>query len=218
MLNPDASKRITIPKALEHQWFKKFTLKTEVQNKQLQDLYNNIISLKTDPKLFFQHATFAYIVHHLAKKEDIQDIRKFFLHFDTMGLGTLTHDQILGGLKEISKRYKNGEEKLREILNFLDQGKTGMIEYEGNITYYKYNLINIIILEFIRSFIDKKKLLTEEYINTTFMLFTKSENKKMSPLEFKTILGINVNFSEKMWETIIKEIDKNGDGQVRIKL
>jgi len=218
MLNPDASKRITIPKALEHQWFKNFSLKTEVQIKPLEDLYNNIISLKTDPKLFFQHATFAYIVHHLAKKEDIEDIRKIFLHFDTMGLGTLTHDQILGGLKEITKKYKNGDKELREILNFLDQAKTGMIEYEGNITYYKYNLINIIIIEFIRSFIDKKKLLTEEYINTTFMLFTKSENKKMSPLEFKTILGINVNFSEKMWEMIIKEIDQNGDGQVRIKL
>lgn len=71
-----------------------------------------------------------------------------------------------------------------------------------------------ICIEFIRSFIDKKKLLTEEYIETTFKLFTKNENKNMSPIEFKTILGINVNFSEKMWDSIIKEIDINGDGQI----
>ena len=46
------------------------------------------------------------------------------------------------------------------------------------------------------------------------MLFTKNENRNMSPNEFKTILGINVNFSEKVWDSIIKEIDINGDGQV----
>ena len=140
MLEPEPSKRITIPKALEHPWFKKFSLKTEIQQKPLEDLYKNIITLKTDPKLFFQHATFAYIVHHLAKKEDIEDIRKLFLQFDTTGLETLTHEQIINGLKNVAKNYKNGEKELRDILNFLDQGKTGMIEYEGELL----NILNTI--------------------------------------------------------------------------
>ena len=131
MLHPEPNKRITIPKALEHPWFKIYNLKTEIPQNQLEELYKNIITLKTDTKLFFQHATFAYIVHHLAKKEDIEDIRKLFMQLDTSGLGILTHEQIITGLKDVAKKHKNGEKELRDILTFLDQGKTGMIEYEG---------------------------------------------------------------------------------------
>jgi len=71
------------------------------------------------------------------------------------------------------------------------------------------------LVEFARCFIDKKKLLTNEIIETTFLMFTRGDlEKKMSPQEFKNILGINVKFSEKVWDHIIKQIDQNGDGEV----
>jgi len=46
-------------------------------------------------------------------------------------------------------------------------------------------------------------------------MFTRGDlEKKVSPLDFKNILGINVKFNEKVWDYIIKEIDANGDGEV----
>lgn len=67
-------------------------------------------------------------------------------------------------------------------------------------------------------FIDKNSLVTDETIHTTFMLLTKDENKNITPSEFKDMLGINSNYSSKVWENIIKQIDQNGDGMVKLLL
>ena len=46
-------------------------------------------------------------------------------------------------------------------------------------------------------------------------MFTRGDlDKKMKPTEFKNILGINVKFSDKIWEHIINQIDADGDGEV----
>jgi len=50
------------------------------------------------------------------------------------------------------------------------------------------------------------------------MLLTKDENKNITPSEFKDMLGINSNYSSKVWENIIKQIDQNGDGMVKLLL
>jgi len=146
MLEPDPKKRISIPEALNDIWFQKFSLKNEVP--ELQGFYNNIISFKPDPTLFFQHATYAYIVHNLCRKEDITEIRKLFLMFDRNGLGRLTIDEIVDRLKSVILN-KEEEKKLRTILVYLDQGQTGTFEYEGNICHnciknlQDYSLIKI---------------------------------------------------------------------------
>jgi len=138
MLEPDPNKRITIPEALNHPWFKKYSLKNEVPDNKLHDFYDNVMSFKTDPQLFFQHATYAYIVHNLSRKEDITEIRKLFLQFDKNGLGRLTTDEIVEGLRSVISNSED-EKRFREILNYLDQGQTGIFEYEGK-TYIVVNI------------------------------------------------------------------------------
>ena len=134
MLQPDPNKRISIPDALNHPWFKKYTLKNEVPDNQLHSFYNNIMTFKTDPALFFQHATYSYIVHNLSRKEDISEIRKLFLQFDKNGLGRLTTDEIIEGLSSVIPN-NDDEKRFREILTYLDQGQTGIFEYEGNLIF-----------------------------------------------------------------------------------
>ena len=148
MLEPDPKKRISIPEALNDIWFQKFSLKNEVPDNKLQVFYNNIIAFKPDPTLFFQHATYAFIVHNLSRKEDITEIRKLFLQFDRNGLGRLTIDEIVDGLKSVILNNEE-EKKLRTILVYLDQGQTGIFEYEGSICHnciknlQDYSLIKI---------------------------------------------------------------------------
>jgi len=139
MLTPDPAKRITLQEALTHPWFTKYSKKTTLDTNKFKQFYNNIITLKTEPKYFFQHATFAYMVHNLAKKEDLEDIRKLFDHFDDDGNGNLKTDEIINGFEKMIPNYINAKE-LRKNLKFLDQSDSGLIEYEGN-------LINLLIVK-----------------------------------------------------------------------
>lgn len=196
MLKPDPYKRITIAEALKHQWFVNQNLKQPLSNEQMNGYYTNIVSFKTDPKYFFQHATLAYMIHHITKKTETEDIRRLFINLDLKGDGKLTYNEIINGFK----KCKNFSERdLLKVLKFIDYSKIGIIEYE----------------EFVRACVDKKLLLTEDNLKTAFVLFTKDENKQyISPSEFKSILGLQSKFTDKTWEQIIKAIDINGDNQI----
>lgn len=61
-------------------------------------------------------------------------------------------------------------------------------------------------------------MLTTDYLKSTFTLFTKDENKNISPADFKALLGLQSKFNDKQWEQIIKNVDKDGNGQVKIIL
>ncbi len=196
MLRPDPYKRISIREALKHNWFTILPLKTQFTTDMLNVIYRNIISFKTDPKYFFQHATLAYMIHHITKKEETDEIRKLFIYLDTKGDGKLTYSEIVQGFK---KCKSFSERDLLKILKFIDYSKGGTIEYE----------------EFLRACIDKNALLTEENLKTAFLLFTKDATRLyISPSEFKSILGLQSKFSDKTWDQIIKTIDIDGNGQI----
>lgn len=196
MLRPDPYKRASIREALKHPWFTINQIKSQPSMEQLQFFYKNIVSFKTDPKYFFQHATLAYMIHHITKKEEIEDIRKLFIYLDTKGDGKLTYSEITNGFKKVN-HYS--EREILKVLKFIDYSKNGNIEYE----------------EFLRACIDKNSLLTEENLKTAFILFTKDASKEyISPSEFKSILGLQSKFTDKTWEQIIRAIDINGDNQI----
>lgn len=89
LLQKQASNRPTSADALQNEWFKKYLYKHPVSVEQVQDLYNNIVSFKIDPTMFFQQASIAYMVHHLAKKEEINKIKHFYNWIDNNGDGKL---------------------------------------------------------------------------------------------------------------------------------
>lgn len=196
MLRLDPYKRISIKEALKHNWFVTLNLKVSFPIEQLNIYYKNIVSFKTDPKYFFQHATMAYMIHHIVRKEEIDEIRRLFIYLDQKGDGKLSYNEIVNGFKKC-KGYS--ERDLLKVLKSIDFSKGGNIEYE----------------EFIRACIDKTMLLTEENLNKAFLLFTKDPNQKyMSPSEFKSILGLQTKFNDKTWEQIIKTVDANNDNMI----
>ncbi len=130
----DANKRISIKDTLNHRFFKRFEIQIEVQKDKLFDFYQNIISFKTKKSSFFQHATYAYMVHNLTTKSDNIDIRKLFIQFDEDCSGSLSIDEIIEGLKKVMITPKD-KDKLRENLNNLNQGQSGGFEYGGKSAY-----------------------------------------------------------------------------------
>lgn len=206
MLKLDPNKRISIGEAIKHPWFQSKLIRHRLPTEKVKEFYNNITSFKIDSKFFFQQATLAYMIHHITRKEDTDEIRKFFSYIDKNGDGKMSYAEVIEGFK---KFIPVQEKDLLKVFKYIDQGKTGCIEYEGKIINFIY-----LIKEFVRACINKYSLLIEEHLKTTFRLFTKDENRNISPQEFKSLLGLQTKFSDKTWEQIIKTIDKNGDNQV----
>ena len=198
LLNVKPGNRPTASEALQNKWFKKYLYKHPVKVEAAKDLYNNIVGFKTDPMMFFQQASLAYMVHHLLQKEDILNIRNFYTWIDNNGDGKMEYKEVCEGFKQF---IDINEKEVTKIFKYIDQGHTGCIEYE----------------EFVRACVNKKELLAEENLKKVFSLFTKAEsvdNVSISCTNFKTILGLSSKFSDKQWETIIKTIDKNGDNEI----
>ena len=198
LLNIKWNNRPSASEALQNKWFKKYLYKHPVKNEVVQDLYNNIVGFKTDPMMFFQQATLAYMVHHLLQKEEFSQIKNLYNLIDNNGGGKMEYQEVCEGFKQ----YINiNEKEVTKIFKYIDQGQTGYIEYE----------------EFIRACINKDDLLSEDNLKKAFALFTKSENVEsvsISCTNFKNILGLSSKFTDKQWENIIKTIDKNGDNEI----
>jgi len=196
LLKHDPHKRFSAADAIKHPWFQKYLIRPRFSAEKITEFYKNIISFKIDTKFFFQQASLAYMVHHILKKEETEPLRKFFEFLDKNGDGKMAYSEIVEGFKKII--HVNDKDVMR-VFKYIDQSRSGYIEYE----------------EFIRACIDRTKLLTDEHLKTTFILFTKQdEYKTISCQEFKFILGLQTKFNEKTWENIIKNIDINKDGQV----
>ncbi len=69
-------------------------------------------------------------------------------------------------------------------------------------------------IEFLVASTNKKRLLSKENLKKAFQLFDKDGSGYVSPEEVKAILGMGKKFSEKVWEQIVEQVDKNKDGQI----
>lgn len=84
------------------------------------------------------------------------------------------------------------------ILKIADSDGSGEIEYS----------------EWIVATTDKRKLLTNEKLETAFNLFDRDGGGSISANEIKEVLGVGKSIDEKVWNDIIFEVDANGDGEI----
>jgi len=134
MLKMDPGKRISVQEAIKHPWIQKYCAKRKPPEEKVMEFYRNITSFKVDPKYFFQHATLAYMVHHLSTKEETDEIRKLFFYIDKNGDGRMAYSEIVDGFKRI---IPVNEKDLLRVFKYIDQAKTGNIEFEGNF-FFRY--------------------------------------------------------------------------------
>lgn len=197
MLNKDQYTRITCKDAINHPWFKKFNLISDVPENELQNIYNSMITFKVSSEFLFQQATIAYMLHNIVKQEDIKYVRQLFINLDKQGYGKLSYKEIVNGFS--LKLNDVSESKINKVLKSIDINSTGYIEYS----------------EFLRACINKQNLLSETNLKNTFTVLSKSENVQyISPSEFKSVLGLQSKFSDSVWDEIIRKIDINGDNQI----
>jgi calcium-dependent protein kinase len=207
LLTKDISKRLSAQDALNHDWFKfmfseknKETLekqKEKFTSEYLSEIVTNIQNFRSEKKL--QQAALAFIVHNLAKTDDIKELRNVFMAFDLNGDGRLTKDELIEGLCQVMTKGE-AYENVETMMGSLDVDKNGFIEYE----------------EFLTATLNKKKLLSKENIKIAFEMFDKDNSGYISKDKLKIVLGSGSNnkLNDDVWSTMVKEIDHNKDGKI----
>ena len=133
----------------------------------------------------------------LASKEEMAELQRAFRSLDANGDGKLSRDELVAGYKQIMGDLA-AEEEVERIMAIADADGSGEIDYS----------------EFVVATMDKKKLLSNEKLETAFNLFDKDNSGSISADEIKDVLGVGKNIDEKVWNDIVLEVDGNGDGEI----
>jgi calcium-dependent protein kinase len=193
MFNP--KQRISVSEAINDAWFKMVLTKKEVVLN--NNIINNLKSFHVRNKI--QEAIYFFMINNMTTKEERRELMEVFKALDTNQDGVLSREELVTGLKKISKFISDEEVNL--LIERIDYNKDKTINYT----------------EFVAAAIDKNKLLSDERINTCFRIFDKDHSGKISTAELRVMFqGKNV-VDEKVWNDLVKEVDQNGDGEIELK-
>ena len=198
LLNKDKNKRLSAREALNHEWFKKYNGRIIFGNfgeKDIQPFIDNLFNYSFNSKI--QQLVIAFLVHNLPHTESSHNILKMYRYFNKAGDCRLTKEELINGLI----KYRDEDEvneKVENLMFLLDGDNDGYIEYE----------------EFLRACIDKKEILTNEYLKYAFKFLDKENQNLLSAQQIiSSFIGKNKLF-EAAISKIIDELDGDDDGMI----
>lgn len=194
MLTFNPKHRISISEAINDAWFKMVLTKKEVVLN--PSIMSHLKNFKLRNKM--QEAIYFFIVNNMTTKDEKRELMEVFKALDTNQDGQLSRYELIQGLKKMD--------------NFISEEEVDLLM--DQIHYNNDKTINY--TKFVAAAIDKKKLLSDERINTCFRIFDKDHSGKISTNELKEIFqGKNI-VDEKVWRDLVKEVDQNGDGEIEL--
>ena len=204
-LEMNVNKRISAKEAMEHPWFSLLNTKeyfVKVNEYFMNKTINNLIMYK--PKNKLQQLALTYLVHNFPDLNEIKNINKIFINFNTSGNGKLSREETYQGLLKYLKYSSTDElnQKVRDIFKNIDNDNNGFIECE----------------EFSRAALDKRIFLDENVLKFTFDFMDKDGSGEISLNELKEVFGVKDDKeAEKCLKEIIDKIDKDGNGEISIQ-
>lgn len=190
--NPD--ERFSGAECLNHKWFTKNQKK--IDTKALENL-NIMKNSKAHREI--QQAVLKHFINNFMAKEEKNEYLKLFQSFDKNGDGVLGKEEIYEGYKQSNMSDEKALEKANEIMKAAD------IDNSGNIDYH----------EFLCAVTNKEKVLNYKVLEETFNMYRKDTNGDILINDIKNIFGELKD--KKVYEEILKECDKNGDGKIDSK-
>ena len=192
LLTYNPKDRITIQQAIDDEWFSIVKTKEEVVLN--GSVLNNLKTFNTKNKM--QQSIYFFLVNHMASKEEKKELTKTFKALDINNDGVLSKDELLAGFKRINTNMT--ENDINEIIDRIDNNKSKEIDYS----------------EFIAAAINRKNLLSEEKMQTCFNIFDKDKSGKISVTELKEMLQGNNVVEDNVWQDLMQQADRNGDGEL----
>lgn len=142
-------------------------------------------------------ATFAFIAGQLVTKTEKDDLARVFKAFDTNGDGKLSMDEVKTGYE---KHYgiSMTDDEIERMFRSVDSDNSGFIDYS----------------EFVVAAMNEKQLTSNDKLQAAFKMFDKDGSGVISADEIKDVLGFGGNLDTKAIDTIIRQVDENGDGEI----
>jgi calcium-dependent protein kinase len=200
LLEKNPKKRLNASEALNHEWFKKLNIKSEIIENDIDKIKESLENIKKyNPKSKLQQVVLAFLVHNIPQLKSMKGIYKVFLTYDENSDGKITKKEMTNVFEKVL-HLKNFRKEIDEIFKKLDYDNNGFIEYE----------------EFVRASIDKEILVTDEILKFAFNFFDKDNSGQITLYELKEIFCINQDkeISEEVMKKIVEEIDTDGNLQI----
>ncbi len=141
----------------------------------------------------FKQAVLQFISTEFNLKSEEEELKKMFKEFDKDKKGIITKEDFISQI-ELYNNNRLSQDALIKIFESIDLDNSGTISYN----------------EFLTMFLQDKKVLTKERLEKAFKMLDLDENGLLSVNEIKSFFGGD----EKTWIKVLKEVDKNGDGEV----
>lgn len=209
LLRRDPKSRISVSDALQSKWFKEFETKRMLNyisdEAVIRDLVHNLKSYRR--KSVIQETAVSYLIHHLSRNDDIINATKLFRIFDKNNEGTISQDELLGGLDIIYNQNNFTKEDAAVLFSNVDKNNNGMIELK----------------EFLCAAVNRKVFLTDDAIQFCFNYFDLDGNGTITIDEIETLFkdailsNGNEDEKNKSIRSIIKEVDINFNGEISFK-
>eukprot|EP00358_Blepharisma_japonicum_P004666 CAMPEP_0202947822 /NCGR_PEP_ID=MMETSP1395-20130829/12324_1 /ASSEMBLY_ACC=CAM_ASM_000871 /TAXON_ID=5961 /ORGANISM="Blepharisma japonicum, Strain Stock R1072" /LENGTH=412 /DNA_ID=CAMNT_0049649377 /DNA_START=164 /DNA_END=1402 /DNA_ORIENTATION=- len=196
LLTVEVDKRLSAREALDHQWFSNAS-RDPINSEVARSIFSNLQSFKAERLL--EKATFSFIASQLSTRNEKEEMLEVFKSLDSDNSGTLSRSELIEGYQKLfGDTTEDVEADVDRIMQQVDTNQSGEIDYS----------------EFIAATIQKSQLLSRERLEAAFKAFDLDGNGSISADELKTILGRNQNCNDSVWQSIVSEVDQNGDGVI----
>jgi calcium-dependent protein kinase len=93
------------------------------------------------------------------------------------------------------------DDEVNQMFDAVDTDQSGYIDYS----------------EFIVAAINEKKLTSHDKLKAAFRMFDKDNSGMITPSEIRDVLSAESSLPTDVIETIIKQVDANGDGEISLE-
>merc|ERR1712232_549616 len=139
-----------------------------------------------------------HIIANQLNEDQIKALRETFMSLDGNGDGKLTVNEMKEGIQKAG--LKEIPPDLQQIMEDVDSDGSGVIDYT----------------EFLAATLDKRVYMKEDVCWSAFRVFDRNGDGKISKEELRQVLNDDgvADIAKQNIAEIIKEIDKDGDGEV----
>ena len=133
--------------------------------------------------------------------KEVVTANKLFNQIDLDGDGKINKNDLLKGLRTKTES-KALEKDIDKIYRNIDMDNNGYIEYE----------------EFVRAAVSKEKFVDDNILRFAFKYFDKDNKNEITKKDLADVFEQGISDKSKMetaLDTIIKEVDENGDGKIQ---
>lgn len=188
------SSRLTASQALEHPWI----LNCEQQSPGKEEYTTALQKLKSFQRQNkLKEATKAFIISQCTTLKEIKEIRSVFQKIDKNSDGKISKSELIENYSKYFGNIKNDEE-ICKIIEEVEGKNCEEISY--------FNFLNVCLNDSV--------MMNLRNLKYAFNQFDLDGNGKLSIDEIRTILNSDLKYDEETLLQIMREADKNGDGEI----